>query len=125
MYGGQLSVPLVIRSVIGRSWGQGPQHSQALHSLFMHVPGLKVVAPATPHDSKGALIAAIRDPDPVLFIEHRIVHAQKGTVPEESYVVPLGKAPVLAPRTAGTLLGISHMTVECMRARSLLPEVGI
>jgi pyruvate/2-oxoglutarate/acetoin dehydrogenase E1 component len=125
MYGGQISLPLVIRSVIGRSWGQGPQHSQALHALFMHIPGLKVVAPATPHDSKGALIQAIRDPDPVLFIEHRIVHAQKGTVPEESYTVPLGKARVLAEGSDITLVGISHMTVECMRARALLEEAGI
>src|SRR5947208_7402484 len=61
MYGGSVSVPLVIRAIIGRSWGQGPQHSQALHALFMHVPGLKIVAPATPYDAKGALIQAIRD----------------------------------------------------------------
>lgn len=125
MYGGQVSVPLVIRAVIGRSWGQGPQHSQALHSLFMHIPGLKVVAPATPHDAKGTLIQAIRDPDPVLFVEHRIVHAQRGVVPEEPYTVPLGKARVLAPGTDITLVGISHMTLECMRARRLLEEVGL
>lgn len=125
MYGGQLSVPIVIRAVIGRSWGQGPQHSQALHSFFMHVPGLKVVAPTTPYDAKGVLISAIRDPDPVLVVEHRIVHAQRGLVPPEPYAVPLGKARVLATGTDVTLVGISHMTVEAMRARALLEEVGV
>lgn len=125
MYGGRVSVPIVIRAVIGRSWGQGPQHSQALHSFFMHVPGLKVVAPTTPYDAKGAMIEAIRDPDPVLIVEHRLVHAQTGHVPEEPYTVPLRKARVLAEGTDVTLVGISHMTVECLRARDLLEEVGI
>ena len=73
MFGGRVSVPLVVRSMIGRSWGQGAQHSQGLHSLFMHVPGLKVVAPATPYDAKGCLITAIRDDNPVLYIEHRLL----------------------------------------------------
>src|SRR5207253_3039893 len=68
MYGGQVSVPIVVRSVIGRSWGQGAQHSQGLHSYFVHVPGLKVVAPSTPYDAKGCLIASIRDNDPVMFV---------------------------------------------------------
>jgi len=125
MYGGQVGVPLVIRAIIGRSWGQGPQHSQALHSFFMHIPGLKVVAPTTPYDAKGILIQAIRDPDPVLVVEHRMVHTQEGAVPESVYVVPIGKARVLAPGADVTLLGISHMTVECMRARALLSQIGI
>src|SRR5438552_14711796 len=68
MYGGQVHLPLVVRAMIGKSWGQGAQHSQGLHSFFMHVPGLKVVAPATPFDAKGCLAAAIRDDDPVLFV---------------------------------------------------------
>jgi pyruvate/2-oxoglutarate/acetoin dehydrogenase E1 component len=125
MYGGQVSVPLVVRAVIGRSWGQGPQHSQALHSFFMHVPGLKVVAPTTPYDAKGMIARAIRDPDPVIFIEHRMVHGQTGTVPEGDYVVPFGKARVLSRGTDITLVGISHMTVECVRARRLLEDAGI
>src|SRR5271165_7249337 len=94
MYGGQVSVPLVVRAMIGKSWGQGAQHSQGLHSFFMHVPGLKVVAPTTPHDAKGCLIAAIRDDNPVLYVEHRILHFQKGPVQEETYAVAPGKARV-------------------------------
>src|SRR5581483_9386204 len=125
MYGGQVSVPLVIRTVIGRSWGQGAQHSQGLHGLFMHVPGLRVLAPTTPYDAKGSLIQSIRDDNPVIFVEHRMLHFQKGHVPEEVYTVPFGKARVLVPGSDITLVGISHMAVECMRAQVALQEGGI
>jgi pyruvate/2-oxoglutarate/acetoin dehydrogenase E1 component len=125
MYGGSVAVPLVVRSIIGRSWGQGPQHSQGLHAMLMHVPGLKVVAPSTPYDAKGCLVQAIRDPNPVMFIEHRMVHPQRGVVPEEGYTVPFGQARVFASGRDVTLVGISHMAVECLRARSLLEQVGI
>src|SRR4030095_6689480 len=125
MYGGSVSVPIVVRSVIGRSWGQGAQHSQGLHSYFTHVPGLKVVAPSTPYDAKGALTASIRDNDPVMFIEHRLIHFQKGHVPPAPYTVPFGKARILAAGTDVTLVGISYMAVECWRAQHFLSEVGI
>ena len=125
MFGGAVSVPIVVRSIIGRSWGQGPQHSQALHSFFMHVPGLKVVAPSTPYDAKGCLVQSIRDNNPVMFVEHRMVHNQRGHVPESEYTVPLGKARVLAQGTDVTLVGISYMAVECLRAQRQLHEVGI
>lgn len=125
MYGGAVSVPLVIRAIIGRSWGQGAQHSQALHSLFMHIPGLRVVAPTTPYDAKGCLIQSIRDNNPVVFVEHRMLHFLKGHVPEEDYTVPFGKARVLAPGNDITLVGISYMAVECLRARKYLAEVGL
>ena len=125
MYGGTVSIPLVVRSVIGRSWGQGAQHSQGLHSYFTHVPGMKVVAPSTPYDAKGALAASIRDNDPVMFIEHRLVHFQKGHVPQDSYTVPFGKARILASGSDVTLVGISYMAVECMRAHQYLAEAGI
>jgi pyruvate/2-oxoglutarate/acetoin dehydrogenase E1 component len=125
MYGGQVSVPIVIRSVIGRSWGQGAQHSQGLHSLFMHIPGLRVVAPTTPYDAKGCLITSIRDNNPVMFVEHRMVHFQKGHVPEESYTVPIGKARVLGSGSNLTIVGVSHAVVECMRARTALEQIGI
>ena len=82
MYGGKVAVPLVVRAMIGKSWGQGAQHSQGLHSFFMHVPGLKVVAPTTPHDAKGCLLAAIRDDNPVMYVEHRLLHFQHGPTPE-------------------------------------------
>ncbi|MBX7166152.1 MAG: hypothetical protein K1X74_07365 [Pirellulales bacterium] len=125
MYGGQVSVPLVVRGVIGRSWGQGAQHSQGLHAFFMHVPGLRVVAPTTPYDGKGLLLQSIRSDDPVIFIEHRMVHFQRGHVPEGDYTVPFGQARVLAPGRDVTLVGVSHAVVECMRARASLVEVGI
>src|SRR6266852_5792939 len=125
MYGGQLHVPLVVRAMIGKSWGQGAQHSQGLHSFFMHVPGLKVVAPATPYDAKGCLIAAIRDDNPVLYVEHRILHFLKGPVPEDPYTVQPGRARVTATGGDVTLVGISHMQVECLKARCYLEDAGI
>jgi len=125
MYGGAVSVPLVVRAIVGRSWGQGAQHSQGLQSLFMHIPGLRVVAPTTPYDAKGCLIRAIRDDDPVIFIEHRMLHMHRGHVPDTAYEVPFGKARVLAPGRDITLVGISYMAVEALRARALLAESGI
>ena len=125
MYGGQAQVPIVVRAMIGKSWGQGAQHSQGLYSFFMHVPGLKVVAPTTPYDAKGCLIHAIRDNDPVVYVEHRILHFQKGLVPQPLYTVAPGKARVAAPGSDVTLVGISHMQLECLRARRYLETVGI
>ena len=125
MYGGQVHVPVVVRAMIGKSWGQGAQHSQALYSFFMHVPGVKVVAPTTPYDAKGCLIHAIRDNDPVLYIEHRILHFQSGPVPEASYVVSPGKARVVTAGRDVTLVGISYMQVECIRAQRYLQSIGI
>lgn len=125
MYGGAVNVPMVVRACIGRSWGQGAQHSQTLHSYFMHVPGIKVVAPTTPYDAKGCLIAAIQDPNPVIFMEHRLLHRYKGDVPEGSYTMPFGKARILAEGTDVTIVAISHMAVESMRAGTYLKEQGI
>jgi pyruvate/2-oxoglutarate/acetoin dehydrogenase E1 component len=125
MYGGQVHLPLVIRSMIGKSWGQGAQHSQGLYSFFVHVPGLKVVAPTTPHDAKGCLIHAIRDHNPVMYVEHRMLHFQKGPVPERSYTVAPGKARVTAEGRDVTLVGISYMQLECLRARFYLEAAGI
>ncbi|HEY7309783.1 MAG TPA: transketolase C-terminal domain-containing protein [Gemmataceae bacterium] len=125
MYGGAVSVPLVVRSMIGKSWGQGAQHSQGLYSFFMHVPGLKVAAPATPYDAKGCLIAAIRDDNPVLYVEHRILHFQNGPVPAGAYTVAPGKARITAAGQDVTLVGISQMQSECLRARLYLEDVGI
>jgi pyruvate/2-oxoglutarate/acetoin dehydrogenase E1 component len=125
MYGGQVTVPLVVRSMIGRSWGQGAQHSQGLYAYFMHVPGLKVVAPTNPHDAKGTLIAAIRDENPVMYVEHRFLHFARGPVPEESYVVEPGRARVVIEGSDVTLVGISQALVESMRAARYLEEVGV
>jgi pyruvate/2-oxoglutarate/acetoin dehydrogenase E1 component len=125
MFGGQEHCPLVVRAIIGKSWGQGAQHSQALHSFFMHVPGLKVVAPATPYDAKGCLAAAVRDPNPVLFMEHRLLYYQQGPVPEKGYTVEPGRARVVARGTDVTLVGLSYMQVECQRARHYLEDAGV
>ena len=125
MYGGQVHIPLVVRSMIGKSWGQGAQQSQGLYSFFMHVPGLKVVAPTTPYDAKGCLIAAIEDDNPVMYVEHRILHFQKGPVPENRYTVRPGQARVTAEGTDVTLIGLSYMQIECLRARHYLQDVGI
>lgn len=124
MYGGRVNLPMVVRAMIGKSWGQGAQHSQGLHSFFMHVPGIKVVAPSTPYDAKGALAAAIRDDDPVLFVEHRLLHFQKGPVPAEPYTVMPGKARVAVAGDDVTLVGVSYMQVEALRAAKYLEDVG-
>ncbi|TAN40167.1 MAG: alpha-ketoacid dehydrogenase subunit beta [Nitrospirae bacterium] len=125
MFGGDLYAPLVIRSMIGKSWGQGPQHSQSIYPLFMNVPGLKIVAPTTPYDAKGCMVQAIRDNNPVLYIEHRHLYYQKGYVPDHLYTVPFGKARVLNPGDDITLVGVSQMAVECLRAARHLEEIGI
>lgn len=125
MFGGQASVPLVIRMVVGRGWGQGPQHSQSLHAWFAHVPGLKVVMPATPHDAKGLLISAIEDDNPVVFIEHRWLYNIHGPVPEGVYRVPLGRPHVLRPGRHVTVAATSYMTLEATRAATELADEGI
>lgn len=125
MYNGQVNVPMVVRAMIGRSWGQGGQHSQALHALFMHIPGLKVVAPSNANDAKGCMIAAIRDNNPVIFIEHRLLYSIDGYVPYESYEVPLGQARVLQEGDDITIVAISHMVMEALRAQKHLETIGI
>ncbi|CAK0756394.1 Acetoin:2,6-dichlorophenolindophenol oxidoreductase subunit beta [Azospirillaceae bacterium] len=125
MYGGKVKAPLVVRSMIGKSWGQGAQHSQALYSMFMHVPGLKVVTPSNAYDAKGCMIAAIRDDNPVIFVEHRLLYFTEAYVPEESYVVEFGRARVCAKGDDITVVGISNMVVESLRAQELLAEVGV
>src|SRR5580692_3777570 len=105
LFNGRISVPLVIRAVINRGGEQGAQHSQALHSLFMHIPGLKVVMPSTPADAKGLLIAALEDPNPVLYIDDRCLYSASEHVPEEMYRVPLGQAAVRRSGRDVTLIG--------------------
>ena len=125
MFGGQMSIPLVIRMIIGRGWGQGPQHSQSLQAWFAHVPGLKVVMPTTPYDAKGMLISSIEDNNPVIFIEHRWLHNVTGEVPEDIYRVPIGKAKVLRKGTDLTVAATSYMTLESIRAAEMLSKDGI
>lgn len=125
MYGGQVRVPMVVRSMIGKSWGQGAQHSQGLHAMFMHVPGLKVVAPSNAYDAKGCMIAAIRDDNPVIFVEHRLLYDADSLVPRQPYQVAFGKARLCAEGDDITIVGISNMLMECLRARELLADIGI
>lgn len=125
MFGGRLQVPLVIRVIIGRGWGQGPQHSQSLQAWFAHVPGLRVVMPTTPHDAKGMLIASIADDNPVVFVEHRWLHNIKGPVPEGSFTVPLGLARVAREGKDVTIVALSYMTLEALRAAEWLAKEAI
>ena len=125
MFGGRMRVPLVIRLMIGRGWGQGPQHSQSLQSVFGHFPGLKVVMPTTPHDAKGLLVAAIDDDNPVIFMEHRWLHGIVGDVPEDRYAVPIGKARIAREGADLTIVATSYMTLEALHAAERLEELGI
>lgn len=125
MFGGQTSIPLVIRMIIGRGWGQGPQHSQSLQAWFAHVPGLKVVMPTTPYDAKGLLIASIRDNNPVIFIEHRWLHNIVGRVPEGIYQVPIGKANMVREGADVTVASASYVTLEAMEAADILSRAGV
>ena len=123
--GGHQAVPLTIRTIIGRGWGQGSQHSQSLQAFFTHIPGLKVVMPATPYDAKGLLIASIEDNNPVIFIEHRWLYNITGMVPEGLYRVPIGQAKVFRAGTDLTIAAVSYMTIEAVRAAEILAQEGI
>ncbi len=125
MYGGQSKVPLVIRLIVGRGWGQGPQHSQSLHSWFAHIPGLKVVMPATPYDAKGLLISSIEDNNPVVFVEHRWLHGISGPVPDGLYNTPIGQPRLIKEGKDITIIGMSYMTLEAIRAAQILADMGI
>ena len=125
MFGGRMKAPMVIRMVIGRGWGQGPQHSQSLQALFAHVPGLKVVMPTTPFDAKGMMISAIESDDPVVCLEHRWLYGIRDEVPPDHYRVPLDRARVMRSGTDVTLIGVSYMTLECLTAAEMLAGVGI
>src|SRR5579862_4114479 len=123
LFGGH--VPLVIRSVINRGGEQGAQHSQSLHAMFMHVPGLKVVMPSTPADAKGLLMAAMADPGPVLYIDDRWLYAESGEVAAEPFTIPIGEAVLRRRGLDVTLIGISWMASECLRAAAILEREGI
>jgi acetoin:2,6-dichlorophenolindophenol oxidoreductase subunit beta len=125
MFNGQSSVPIVIRVIVGRGWGQGPQHSQNLQALFAHIPGLKVVAPATAKDAKGMIIAALKDKNPVIFIEHRWLHHIKDSVPKEMYHSELDKAQILRYGADVTIVANSLMTIESIKAAEVLSEIGV
>jgi pyruvate dehydrogenase E1 component beta subunit len=122
--GGKHRVPLTVRMVIGRGWGQGPQHSQSFEAMFAYVPGLKVVMPSTPYEFKGMLHAAIDDDNPVMVLEHRWLHYVTGAVPEGRYVAPLTGPKVVKPGERLTIVATSYMVLEALRAATALEHVG-
>jgi len=118
-------MPIVIRLIVGRGWGQGPQHSQSLHSWFAHIPGLKVIMPVTPHDAKGMLISAVKDNSPVIMFEHRWLHSIRGGVPQGIYEVPIGKARIAKKGNDITLIALSHIVLEAVRAAQWMEDQGV
>jgi pyruvate dehydrogenase E1 component beta subunit len=125
MFGGNRSVPITIRLILGRGWGQGPTHSQTLHAWFSHIPGLKVVMPTSAKDAKGLLLSSIFDPNPVIFLEHRWLHNALGEVPEGDYRIPLGKAKIIKQGSDVTIVAISYMVIEAIRAVGYLNQLNI
>lgn len=125
MFGGQVEVPFTMLTRIGAGFGSAAQHSESFYSLFSHMPGLKGVVPSDAYTAKGLLTAAIRDNDPVIYFEHKGLYTQPSLVPEETYVLPLGKARTLKSGSGITLVGISKMTWVCMDAAAELDKLGI
>ena len=123
MSGGKISVPLVMRAVVGRGWGQSSQHSKSLQSVFSHFPGLKVVMPTSPADAKGLLVSAIRDEGPVVFLEHRWLYDIVGAVDGEE--IPLGAARVVRAGSDATVVATAWMVIEAMRAAEILATRGV
>jgi pyruvate/2-oxoglutarate/acetoin dehydrogenase E1 component len=126
MTGGQVQVPITIRATMGGGRSSGAQHSQSWHAWFAHVPGLKVVLPSTPYDAKGLLKTALREPNPVLFFEDKVMyHKIKGPVPEEEYLIPFGKADIKREGTDVTLVALSRMVHPTLAAAERLAAEGI
>lgn len=125
MNNGKKKVPLVIRLIIGRGWGQGPQHSQSLENIFAHIPGLKVVAPSNPQDAKGLLISSIEDNNPVIFFEHRWLHEIKDNVPLNYYRKKIAQPSIRIKGKAITLVSYSYMFMETLKAANILKEHNI
>jgi pyruvate/2-oxoglutarate/acetoin dehydrogenase E1 component len=125
MLGGEVSVPVVMRFPAGSGTGAAAQHSQSLEAWFGHVPGLKVIQPATPYDAKGMLLAAVADPDPVMIFEHKLLYKMKGPVPEGYYTVPIGKADIRREGRDLTIVATSIMVQKALDAAAALESEGI
>jgi acetoin:2,6-dichlorophenolindophenol oxidoreductase subunit beta len=125
MFGGRVSVPVVIRPIINRGGEQAAQHSQALQAMYGHIPGLKVVMPSTAYDAKGLMIAAIRDDNPVIYIDDRWLYSEESDVPEEMYEVPIGQAALRREGCDVTIVATSFMCLQSMLAAQQLAECGI
>ena len=125
MFGGKAKISMVLRTVCGAGFSAAAQHSQSLHAIFAHVPGLKVVMPSTPYDAKGLLISSIEDDDPVIFIEHKALYAIKGEVPEEPYSIPLGEADVKREGKDVTIVATAAMVHKSLEVAEKLEKDGI
>jgi pyruvate dehydrogenase E1 component beta subunit len=125
MFGGHATVPMVLRTPAGSGTGAAAHHSQSLEAWLAHVPGLKVVMPATPYDAKGLLLSSIRDPNPVMFVEHKLLYPRKGPVPERDYEVPLGLGDVKREGTDLTIVATSIMVPRSLEAAEQLSAEGI
>jgi acetoin:2,6-dichlorophenolindophenol oxidoreductase subunit beta len=125
MFGGKAETPLVIRTMIGAGFRAAAQHSQCLYPMFTAVPGLKVVVPSSPYDVKGLLIQAIRDNDPVIFCEHKVLYTLEGEVPEESYTIPFGEANVVREGKDVTIVALGRMVHQALKAATVLAKDGI
>ncbi|MCK4951759.1 MAG: alpha-ketoacid dehydrogenase subunit beta [Gammaproteobacteria bacterium] len=125
LFGKGAEIPLVIRAIIGRGWGQGPQHAQSLQALFAHIPGLRVVMPSSAYDAKGMLIGAINDNNPVIFLEHRWLHQITGNVPSNYYAESLEGAKVIRKGAMVTIAAFSYMLIEAIRAAEWLATQDI
>ena len=125
MFGGKAKIPMVLRMPQGAGIGAAAQHSQSLEAWFMHVPGLKVVMPSTPYDAKGLLISAIRDDNPVVFLEHKLLYGMEGEVPEEPYTIEIGRADVKREGEDVTIVATSKMVSDALAAAEELAGKGI
>ena len=124
MFGGKAQTPVVIRTICGAGMRAAAQHSQSLYAIFTHVPGLKCVVPSTPYDAKGLLIESIRDNDPVIFFEHKMLYQMEGEVPEESYTIPLGEAQIVREGGDVTIVSLGQMVHRSMQAATELAGDG-
>jgi pyruvate dehydrogenase E1 component beta subunit len=125
MFGGKARIPMVLRATCGAGIGAAAQHSQCLEALFMHLPGLKVVMPSTPYDAKGLLISSIRDENPVVFLEHKMLYAVEGEVPEGEYAIPLGEADVKREGKDVTVVATARMVHTALSAAEKLSADGV
>ena len=125
MFGGAVNVPLVLWACIGRGWGSAAQHSQALQGIFFHVPGLKLIMPSTCFDAKGLMLAAIKDNNPVLIMDHRFNFKQKGIVPEHMYTIPIGKGIIRKSGKDVTVVAVSHLVTDAFYAAQELTQKGL
>ena len=124
-YGGKISIPLVIRTVTGAGFRAGSEHSQMLISIYSHIPGIKVIAPSNAYDAKGLLISAIRDQNPVIFMEHKRLYMKECDVPEDSYTIPIGVGEIKRKGNDITIVGVQKMVLTALEAAETLAQQGI